>query len=79
MAILKLKGEYKEMAKDVIATIRIDDDRWAKWPYGVEFDDEECNRKYGRNGFKHEQSCRDLIQKAKEDGYKIIDVKTIYY
>ena len=28
------------------ATIRIDDDRWAKHPYGVEFDDDECNSKF---------------------------------
>ncbi len=65
--------------KDVRATITIDDDRWAKWPYGVEFDDEECNKKYGRNGFKHEQSCTELIQKAREDGYNIVSVDTRYY
>ena len=28
------------------ATIMIDDDRWAKHPYGVKFDDEECNREF---------------------------------
>lgn len=27
------------------ATIRIDDDRFAKHPYDVMFDDEECNKK----------------------------------
>ena len=32
------------------ATIMIDDDRWAKHPYGVEFDDEECNSKFYTNG-----------------------------
>ena len=65
--------------KDVHATITIDDDRWAKWPYGVKFDDEECNKKYGYNGFKKEQRCWDQIQKAKEDGYNVVDVSTKFY
>ena len=67
------------MKKKITATISIDDDRWAKWPYGVSFDDEECNKKYGRNGFKHENSCIELIRKAKEDGYNIVEVITKYY
>ena len=32
------------------ATIMIDDDRWAKHPYGVKFDDEEYNRGFYING-----------------------------
>lgn len=32
------------------ATIMIDDDRWAKHPYGVKFDDKECNREFYTNG-----------------------------
>ena len=65
--------------KEIRATITIDDDRWAKWPYGVEFDDEECNKKYGRNGFKHEKACIDLIEQAKKDGYNIVITERRYY
>lgn len=38
------------------ATIMIDDDRWAKHPYGVKFDDEECNREfYTISAYYHEK------------------------
>ena len=32
------------------ATIIIDDDRWAKHPYGVRFDDDERNNRFYTNG-----------------------------
>ena len=35
----------------------IDDDRWAERPYGVEFDDDECNSRFGKNGFTSRQPC----------------------
>ena len=40
------------------ATIMIDDDRWAKHPYGVKFDDEECNREFYTNGVDGRDQCR---------------------
>lgn len=53
------------------ATITIDDDRWAKHPFGVKFDDEECNEKFRRNGLDSWESCYRIIEKAKADGYDI--------
>lgn len=53
------------------ATIIIDDDRWAKHPYGVEFDDETCNEKFYTNGVDHREECYQVIKKAKAAGYDI--------
>lgn len=53
------------------ATIFIDDDKWAKHPYGVEFDDEECNQKFYRNGLDSREQCYRIIEKAKDEGYDI--------
>ncbi len=53
------------------ATIIIDDDRWAKHPYGVEFDDEECNRKFYTNGVNSRQDCYRVIERARAAGYDI--------
>ena len=62
------------------ATIRIDDDRWAKHPFGVEFDDDECNKKYKRNGLNGWDECYHIIDIAKRAGYDIDEnVNTIYY
>lgn len=55
------------------ATIIIDDDRWAKHPYGVEFDDEECNSKFYTNGVDSREECYRVIDRAKADGYDIDD------
>lgn len=54
-------------------TITIDDDRWAKHPYGVEFDDEECNSKFHSNWLDSRTECYKIINKAKEAGYDIDD------
>jgi hypothetical protein len=53
------------------ATIAIDDDRWAKHPYGVEFDDEECNANFGRNRLDSREDCYRIIKRAREAGYDI--------
>jgi hypothetical protein len=53
------------------ATIFIDDDRWAKHPYGVEFDDEECNKKFHKDSLDNRKSCYRIIERAKEAGYDI--------
>ena len=53
------------------ATITIDDDRWAKHPYGVEFDDPECNAAYGTNGLNRRDDCQIIINRAKSAGYDI--------
>ena len=55
------------------ATITIDDDRWAKRPYGVEFDDEECNKKFRRNNFTSRWDCYQIIENAKAAGFDIDD------
>lgn len=53
------------------ATITIDDDRWAKHPYGVEFDDPECDDRYGRNGLNRRVDCNEIIEHARNAGYDI--------
>lgn len=53
------------------ATIAIDDDRWAKHPYGVEFDDPECDSKYGVNGLNDCDECCRRIEQAKRAGFDI--------
>ena len=54
------------------ATIMIDDDRWAKHPYGVKFDDKECNREFYTNGVDGRDQCYRVIERAKAAGYDII-------
>lgn len=55
----------------VKAMITIDDDRWAKKPYGVEFSDKKCNEKYGRTGLEKRDECYKCIESAKRGGYHI--------
>lgn len=64
----KINGRWGAMIK---ATIRIDDDRWAKHPYGVEFDDDECNSKFRRNWLDDRDECYRVIEKARSAGYDI--------
>jgi len=54
------------------ATIIIDDDRCAKHPYGVEFDDAKCNSEFYTNGVNSRKECYQVIERAKAAGY-IID------
>lgn len=62
------------------ATIFIDDDRWAKHPYGVKFDDEECNSRFYRNGLDSREECYRAIDNAKSAGYDIDDcISEIFY
>ena len=53
------------------ATIIIDDDRWAKHPYGIKFDDEECNNKFKYNGLDSREACYRQIKKAEAAGFDI--------
>ena len=53
------------------ATICIDDDRWAKHPYGVEFDDLECQSRFGVMDRNKEQECYDAILRARKAGYDV--------
>ena len=55
------------------ATIIIDDDRWAKHPYGVKFDDEECNSEFYTNGVNSREECYRVIDRAKAADYDIYD------
>lgn len=62
------------------ATIAIDDDRWAKHPYGVEFDDPDCNEKYHSGRLDSREECYKIIKKAREDGYNIdLDIDERFY
>lgn len=53
------------------ARLGIDDDRWAKHSYGVEFDDEECNARFKYNSLNSRDACYRQIEKAKAAGYEI--------
>ena len=55
------------------ATIIIDDDRWAKHPYGVKFDDNECNSMFYTNGVDSREACYRVIKRAREAGFDIDD------
>lgn len=58
----------------------IDDDRWAKHPYGVKFDDPECDDKYGVNGLNGRDECYRMIERARNAGYEIdSDVEEYFY
>lgn len=62
------------------AIIAIDDDRWAKHPYGVKFDDPECNEQYHKNGLNGRDECYRIIEQARAAGYDIdSDVDEYYY
>lgn len=62
------------------ATIFIDDDRWAKHPFGVKFDDEKCNKEFYRNGVDSREQCNKQIERAKAAGYDIdSDVDEYFY
>lgn len=62
------------------ATIAIDDDRWAKHPYGVEFDDSECDARYGKNGLNGRDECYRIIECARSAGFDIdSDVDERFY
>ena len=55
------------------ATLAIDDDRWAKHPYGVEFDDSECNNRFRKNWLDSREECYKVIERAKAAGFEIDD------
>ncbi len=61
------------------ATIAIDDDRWAKRPYGVEFDDAECNARFKKHGLTSRLECYSIIDRAKAAGFDIDDVTERFY
>lgn len=61
-------------------TIFIDDDRWAKHPFGVKFDDEKCNKEFHLNGVDSRERCLKQIERAKAVGYDIdSDVDECFY
>ena len=61
------------------ATITIDDDRWAKRPFGVKFDDAECDRRFGRDDLKTIRLCYEYIEAAKNAGYDIGEISESHY
>lgn len=62
------------------ATIAIDDDRWAKHPYGVKFDDLACNKQYGKNGLNGRDECYRIVEQARKDGFDIdYEIEEYFY
>lgn len=62
------------------ATIMIDDDRWAKRPYGVRFDDEECNSRFYTNGVTSRDVCYRVIEQARAAGFDIDpNIEEVFY
>ena len=62
------------------ATIIIDEDRWAKHPYGVKFDNEECNQRFYTNGVNSRDDCYRVIERAKKAGYDIdSNIEEVFY
>lgn len=55
------------------AILVIDDDRWAKHPYGVEFDDNECNNQFRKIGLNSREACYKVIERAKAAGFEVDD------
>lgn len=53
------------------AVISIDDDRWAKHPYSIKFDDEDCNSQYRRDSLNSRAACYRIIEQAKAAGFDI--------
>lgn len=53
------------------ATIIIDDDRWAKHPFGIKFDDVKCNHEFYTNGIDSREGCYKIIERARAEGYNI--------
>lgn len=53
------------------ALIRIDDDRWAKHPYSIEFDDDDCNSQFRKDSLNNRQACYRIIEQAKAAGFDI--------
>ena len=62
------------------ATISIDDDRWEKRPYGVSFDNEECDERFGKNGLSSRDDCYLRINSARNAGYDVdADIEEYFY
>lgn len=62
----------------VKATIKIDDDRWCKTPYSLEFDDPECDAKFGVDWSKTSKPISEAIQNARNAGYEV-EVVEVHY
>ena len=57
----------------IYTKIKIDYDRWTKCPFGIEFDNDECNNKFKHNGLTSSEACKRVIERAKSEGYDIDD------
>lgn len=62
------------------AKISIDDDRWAKHPFSISFDDEECASKYAATSLNSWEDCYRRINQAKSAGFDIDDdIEEVFY
>ena len=58
------------------AVIRIDDDRWAKHPYGIHIKDENDNEVFARNWLDSREEC---YQIAEQYGIDSSDIEEVFY
>ena len=58
------------------AVIRIDDDKWAKHPYGIRIKDEDGNEVIDRNYLDSREECYRI---ADEYGIQHSDIEEIFY
>lgn len=63
----------------VRATITIDDDRWAKRAFGVEFDDPDCDRQFGATSLTSRVAAERRINSARAAGFDITEVDERHY
>ncbi|WP_282845811.1 hypothetical protein [Microbacterium oxydans] len=61
------------------ATITVDDDRWAKRAFGVDFDDPECDRQFGAMSLTSRASAEKRIESARAAGFEISEVGERHY
>ena len=61
------------------ATIDIDDDRWAKHPYGITLNAEDGTTVYRKSSMNSRAECYRVIERAKSDGYTVDGEIDEYY
>jgi hypothetical protein len=61
------------------ATITVDDDRWAKRAFGVEFDNPDCDRQFGATSLTSRVATERRIESARAAGFNITEVDERHY
>jgi hypothetical protein len=63
----------------VRATITVDDDRWAKRAFGVDFDDRDCDRQFGATSLTSRVAAEHKIESARAAGFDTGEVDERHY